>query len=449
VASVVLLARLLHPDAKKNLTTVPPPAAALPCAKLARRAPVEFPASLLRGSSLPLDFSMESGYINVTSDDYLFYWYVGATDAAPSDAPLLVWSNGGPGCSAMEGATTEGGPLWLFDAKQSGKTGFSGHLTRNPFAWNAQAHLVFVDQPRYVGYSTGTGKKITSSVEAGIDLVAFLRGWYAAFPEHSHRKLILASESYGGHYVPAWANAVLSYNAGAAPGETLPLTGLMIGNGIVNSTVQPPLFPGFAAVQNLIPAGSTPAGEEATRELIRKTLGYSPNFYDYRLEEQAGCCGCGGYDYGEWAAWFLRADVKAALNVCGSAGEEAFGNCNGGCVDLPQFDDHDTFDYSAALARSLNQGINVTFYYGKQDTACNWFGAVAMANSSIPWTGAASWSRTSFKPLTIAGSQIGSVRSGVGPSGAKLTFVTAEGAGHMVPMDNGAAASFALASVLG
>ena len=144
---------------------------------------------------MPLDFSMESDYINVTANDYLFYWFVSATDSAPPDAPLLVWSNGGPGCSAMEGATTEGGPLWLWDAKQSGKTGFSGHLTRNPFAWNSQAHLIFVDQPRYVGYSTGTGKKITSSVEAGIDLVAFLRGWYVTFPEHAHRKLILASES--------------------------------------------------------------------------------------------------------------------------------------------------------------------------------------------------------------------------------------------------------------
>eukprot|EP00325_Prymnesiales_sp_UTEX-LB-985_P020986 CAMPEP_0174718464 /NCGR_PEP_ID=MMETSP1094-20130205/29002_1 /TAXON_ID=156173 /ORGANISM="Chrysochromulina brevifilum, Strain UTEX LB 985" /LENGTH=131 /DNA_ID=CAMNT_0015918571 /DNA_START=178 /DNA_END=568 /DNA_ORIENTATION=- len=126
------------------------------------------------------------------------------------------------------------------------------------------------------------------------------------------------------------ANAVLDYNAAAAPGERLPLTGLMIGNGIVNDTVQPPLFPGFAATENLIPAGSAPSGEEATRRLIRKTLGYAPNFYDYRLEEQSGCCGCGGYDYGEWAAWFLRAEVKAALNVCGSAGAEAFGSCNGG-----------------------------------------------------------------------------------------------------------------------
>ena len=245
------------------------------------------------------------------------------------------------------------------------------------------------------------------------------------------------------------AVVVVAVHLAAPPQDGLPLAGLMIGNGIVNDTVQPPLFAEFAAAQNLIPAGSQPSSESETRSLMRKTLGYSPNFYDYRLEEQAGCCGCGGYDYGEWAAWFLRTEVKAALNVCGSAGEEAFGHCNGGCVDLPAFDDDDTFDYSAALARALDAGVDVTFYYGKQDTACNWLGAVAMANTSIPWGGAAAWAREPFKPLLISGSVVGSVRAGVGPSGAKLTFVTAEGAGHMVPMDNGAAASAALASIVG
>ena len=441
-----MLARLLHPEVRETLTepTVP---AVLPCASPVRRAPVVFPKSVTRGGSV--DFEMASGYINVTSDDLLFYWYVGAAPDAPADAPLLVWSNGGPGCSAMEGATTEGGALWLWDAKQSGKTGFTGHLTRNPYAWNAQAHLVFVDQPRYVGYSTGTGKKITSSVEAGLDMVAFLRGWYSTFPEHKHRRLILASESYGGHYVPAWVSAVLDFNEAAPQGERLPLAGMMIGNGIVNETAQQPHFAEFAAAQNLIPAGSKPVGEGATRALIEKTLGYSPNFYDYRLEQQTGCCGCGGYDYGEWAGWFMRDDVKEALNVCGSAGTEAFGGCGGGCVGLPSFDDGDRFDYSGAIARALDAGVNLTFYYGEQDTACNYVGALAMANSSLHWGGTAAWARAPARPLHLAGASVGSVRSAVGPSGATLTFITADGAGHMVPMDNGAAASLALASIVG
>jgi carboxypeptidase C (cathepsin A) len=164
----------------------------------------------------PVDFAMESGYINVTATDYLFYWYQAAAPSAPADAPVLVWSNGGPGCSAMEGATTEGGAVWLFNAKQSGTTGFAGDLSRNAYSWNAQAHLVFVDQPRYVGFSTGTGEKVRSSAAAGVDMVQFLLGWRAAYPEHAHRNIILASESYGGHCA-SLALWVAALSAGCCP----------------------------------------------------------------------------------------------------------------------------------------------------------------------------------------------------------------------------------------
>eukprot|EP00316_Scyphosphaera_apsteinii_P008541 CAMPEP_0119301548 /NCGR_PEP_ID=MMETSP1333-20130426/3319_1 /TAXON_ID=418940 /ORGANISM="Scyphosphaera apsteinii, Strain RCC1455" /LENGTH=457 /DNA_ID=CAMNT_0007303661 /DNA_START=73 /DNA_END=1446 /DNA_ORIENTATION=- len=419
----------------------------LPCAAPTRRAPVSFPLDITRGLAPPIDFEMESGYINVTSSDYLFYWYMGPRAGTPvwRDAPVLVWSNGGPGCSAMEGATTEGGALWLFNAKQSGKTAFAGDLSRNPYAWNQQAHLVFVDQPRYVGYSTGTGKRISSSAAAGLDMVQFLLGWRRTFPEHAHRNIILASESYGGHYVPAWAAAVLDHNQ-LHSNDKLPVTALMIGNGIVNGSVQSGSFTAFAHAQQLIPKSAHPASDAAARRLVRQTLGYAPNFYDYRLRD-VECCGCTSYDYKEWSEWFLRPDVKKALNVCGDAGKEAFGGCAAGCVDLPGFDLFDTFSYSGSLSRALQTGWRVTFYYGKQDTACNYVGALAMANDSLTWSGAREWAQTPFEPLVVGGAVVGEVRARKEPNGAKLTFMAVDGAGHMVPMDNGAAASFALATL--
>ena len=418
----------------------------LPCAAPTRRAKVALPSSYVVGLSPPIDFAMESGYINVTAEDFLFYWYMAAAPSAAKDAPLLFWSNGGPGCSAMEGATTEGSPLWLFDAKQSGKTGFAGGLSRNPYGWNSQAHLVFVDQPRYVGYSTGTGKKVRSSKAAGIDMVQFLLGWRAAFPEHVHRHIILASESYGGHYVPAWIGAVLDHNT-AQPSLALPVTGLMIGNGIVNGSSQGGSFAGFAHAQSLIPPDAHPSGDGAARRLVRESLGYSPNFYDYRLED-VECCGCTSYDYKDWSDWFLIDEVKAALHVCGDAGKEAFGGCSAGCVGLPGFDVLDEFSYSGALSRALEQGIDLTFYYGKQDTACNWVGGLTMANSSLEWRGADAWASLPFEPLVVGGATVGSVRSGKGPSGATLSFLAVDGAGHMVPMDNGAAAALALRTLV-
>jgi len=102
---------------------------------------------------------------------------------------------------------------------------------------------------------------------------------------------------------------------------------------------------------------------------------------------------------------------------------------------------------TGALSRSLSAGWNVTFYYGKQDTACNYVGALAMANSSLSWSGADAWARTPFAPLTLGGATVGEVRRGRAANGATLTFMAVDGAGHMVPMDNGAAASLALASL--
>ena len=222
----------------------------------------------------------------------------------------------------------------------------------------------------------------------------------------------------------------------------------MIGNGIVNGTVQGGSFGEYTKAQKLIPDGvPTPTSDGAARTLMAKTLGYSPNFYDYRLVDQE-CCGCTSYNYKEWSDWFLRDEVKESLNVCGTAGQEAFGGCAAGCVGLPTFDDHDTFSYSGSLSRALEEGIDVTFYYGKQDTACNWVGALEMANTSLVWEGSTKWANTPFAPLKIGHAITGSVRSASGPNGAKLSFYAIDGAGHMVPMDNAAAASEALSSIV-
>jgi carboxypeptidase C (cathepsin A) len=55
---------------------------------------VEFPQSII--GRAPISFDMYSGYVNVTQQDWLFYWLFETADANP-DAPLVIWTNGGPG----------------------------------------------------------------------------------------------------------------------------------------------------------------------------------------------------------------------------------------------------------------------------------------------------------------------------------------------------------------
>jgi len=73
-------------------------------------------------------FFRGSGYVNVTEVDFLFYWFVEAKDVGPN-APVVLWSNGGPGCTSMEGATTEIGPLLLKGVKTG--AGYTGETWRN------------------------------------------------------------------------------------------------------------------------------------------------------------------------------------------------------------------------------------------------------------------------------------------------------------------------------
>lgn len=415
----------------------------LPCLNPAKRAKVDFPESLLLGGGAqPV---MYSGYVNVTEQDFLFYWFAEAQAGADPGAPLIVWSNGGPGCSAMEGMTTEHGPLILFGVRDEGGT-FPGKLSENPYSWNRNAHVLYVDQPRYVGYSCGTGPAVTSSEGVGKDFVAFLRGWRRLFPEHSRRELILASESYGGRYVAAWYAAMADHNSRASDEERLTTTGIILGNGLVDEAAQGDSFTEFARRQGLIPEHSAATSSKQAREMIAKNLGYQPNYYDYRLREKE-CCGCSSYNYKAWGDWLLREDVAKALNVCGDAGTKAFGGCAAGCISLPDFDKDSTFNAKAAVSQALDDGVKVTLYYGMQDMACNYVGGYFLA-ASLRWRGSGAFRKAPFEDLAIGGMDIGKLKSWGGLDGGKLTYLQVDGAGHMVPINSPAAATFAIGTLL-
>jgi hypothetical protein len=77
------------------------------------------------------------------SDKKLFYWLFEPGDAgAGDDVPLILWLNGGPGCSSMDGLWLENGPFRL----RSGNDGWT--IDVNEYSWhNAPAWTLYVDQP--------------------------------------------------------------------------------------------------------------------------------------------------------------------------------------------------------------------------------------------------------------------------------------------------------------
>jgi len=88
----------------------------------------------LPGQPPNVGFSQYSGYVTVNParGRALFYWLVEAVPAAGPIAPLVLWLNGGPGCSSVGyGASEEVGP---FRIRPDGQT-----LYLNPNSWNKGA----------------------------------------------------------------------------------------------------------------------------------------------------------------------------------------------------------------------------------------------------------------------------------------------------------------------
>lgn len=418
------------------------------CDEPVRKGKVNFPESIIGRAEI--NFDSYSGYVNVTAHDYLFYLLQTTADKNPL-APLVIWTNGGPGCASEEGLTTENSALSLFYIKENCVEGkqvcdYTNQFSTNKYSWNQHANVVYLDQPRFVGNSGGDEQAtyVHSSVDAADDFIVFYRGFIDLFPEFKNSPLIITGESYGGHYIPAFAQKILDDQVKTAGVNDIPFAGAIIGNGCTDATIQNnDKYVEFLHAAKLIPSDANPLSKASADSLVKKQLGYTPNYYDYRLQS-ISCPGCFGYNYNDWSHFFIQDEVKAAMNVCGNAGDDAFAGTAGGCIDgIFPFDKNDTFDYVGALSHTLEAGIPVTFYYGKQDTACNYVGGRALAEA-IPWKGQADFVAQPLQPLEIAGVEAGQLKA----TNGLLTFIQVDMAGHMVGLDHGAASSAALMTLV-
>ena len=114
----------------------------------------------LPGLDTTVRFKQYSGYITVdeVKKVRLFYWLVDSQSNATTD-PLVLWLNGGPGCSSLGGFFGELGPFY---SKKDKKLGI------NEYSWNKVANMVFLEAPAGVGFSK-TQSSITYNDEITAD----------------------------------------------------------------------------------------------------------------------------------------------------------------------------------------------------------------------------------------------------------------------------------------
>ncbi|KAJ1343781.1 hypothetical protein BSLG_001673 [Batrachochytrium salamandrivorans] len=143
------------------------------------------------------------GYLDTDAGDHFFFWFFESRDK-PSTDPVILWLNGGPGCSSLTGLLMELGPC-------RANPGGNG-TTINKSSWNENANVVFLDQPVNVGFSHGDGK-VTDSEAAAADVYAFLQLFFQKYTKYSKLPFFVTGESYAGHYIPAIGKTISEGNA--------------------------------------------------------------------------------------------------------------------------------------------------------------------------------------------------------------------------------------------
>ncbi|EJT73262.1 hypothetical protein GGTG_10109 [Gaeumannomyces tritici R3-111a-1] len=160
----------------------------------------------VNGTGIPdVNFDVGESYagnLPISSDpnepSSLFWWFFPSTNQA-ADKEILIWLNGGPGCSSLEGLLQENGPFsWQYGTFKP---------VPNPWSWHTLTNVVWIEQPVGTGFSTG---KVTATSEEDVakQFMGFWKNFIQLFDMQGY-KVYIAGESYAGLYCPYIASAFL------------------------------------------------------------------------------------------------------------------------------------------------------------------------------------------------------------------------------------------------
>ncbi|KAI9802779.1 MAG: hypothetical protein M1833_001378 [Piccolia ochrophora] len=426
-----------------------------------------------------------SGFVDTAEDAHTFFWFFEARENA-STAPVTLWLNGGPGSDSLIGLFQELGPC---NVTRENITAL------NPYAWNEASNLLFLSQPIGTGFSYGsiengtldatTGEYQNASI-AGVngaypvinasrldttELAAaatwnILQGFYSILPqldsEVSSKEFHFWTESYGGHYGPAFYRYFHAKNQlianGSMEGIELNMASLGIINGIVDEAIQAEYYPEFA-VNNTY-------GIRAVNDTVYNYMKFSCFMANGCLDqveqcrrmnrttqvEQAICAQAGNmcrdnvegpyYQYSGRGVYDIRQpyedptppdyfeyylntpEVQDALGV--STNYTQFSNPEISYA----FQETGDFVYNtfkSDLEMLLENGVRVSLIYGDADYICNWFGGEAVSKA-INYTYTKEFNDAGYAPFTVGDTEYGEVRQY-----GNFSFLRMYEAGHEVP----------------
>ncbi|KAG8733326.1 hypothetical protein FRC10_000296 [Ceratobasidium sp. 414] len=397
---------------------------------------------------------MYSGYLDVDYGAKHLFFYFFESRNQPEIDPVLMWINGGPGCSSSLGLFMELGPCSIRGPPKVGSNGTDW----NPYSWNNKANLFFLDQLHVltdddsvgVGFSYADyGETISTTEDAAKNVQAFVAIFFETF-----------SKLRGGRYLPVFASEIVDQNKRAEAGGFAPinLKSVLIGNGMTDFKS---MFEAYYEIQckNL---SVVPFQDISTCVAMKQALPRCLNMCTKECIDRTDAIGCAmaaefchtilstpyrdmnrnPYDMTkpcttEELSTYLcypltkhinnfldLPETRKALGVHPSIGNYTGCSRDVGIRFSQSLDHfHSNQYYVAGL---LERGIKVLIYVGTYDYICNWVGNQKWTQS-LDWTGSAAYTAEKDREWTVDGKVAGITRSAHG-----LTFATVNAAGHMV-----------------
>ncbi|KAF2117169.1 Alpha/Beta hydrolase protein [Lophiotrema nucula] len=410
-----------------------------------------------------------AGYISLDEKTNMFFWFFEAREN-PSEKPLTLWLNGGPGSDSLIGLFQEHGPC---NVTEDLKTQL------NPYSWNEHSNMLYLSQPVGVGFSYETtatddeGRyslvdpdRVNTTDAAAVGawhiLQAFLELSPQLDPDIQNFTFNLWTESYGGHYGPGFYNYFYQQNEaiknGSVAGVELQMDTLGVINGIVDESIQAPYYPEFAvnntygikSINDTIytfmkQAYYMPEGchdqieycrqSDRTTESGQLTCSQATNLCRSLVEEPYYAFGGRGvYDIRhpyedptppDYFADFLNlASTQEALGVNINYTSTSSRNVSRGFASTGDF----VFPtFIEDIEEILGYGVRVALIYGDADYICNWFGGEAVS-LAVNYTDSEAFRGTGYVPFLVNG-----IEYGEGREYGNFSFTRIYEAGHEIP----------------
>ena len=446
---------------------------------------VKLPAAILPdGADLSGHYSgyLDTSTLHHSATSYnasLFYYFVTAASSNLSDpaVPVVVWLQGGPGCTSLVGLLAENGPFVLIPpTSAASSSNFSFALSANRFAWSNAFHMLYIDQPIGTGFSPppSDGVPIPSDETAvAATLYLALCAFFEKFPALDANTVILAGESYAGKYIPSLATLILLQNevvAGAAGAfsavstmqaaafglpavqytHAIALRGLAMGNALIDPAVQR-----FAYRQQALSASLINSAQAAVLTSLERVCSRDLSIPDYDAAHST-CADLlqfigdrtghvNAYDIRRYdasfskpllAAFMQSAIIREALHVPDWPGRSYEDDC---ASDVQKGMAGDVYRGVAGLLPALLTAVRVLLYNGNFDLKDGSRGTEELITSLPAWPDRFAFLQQPRLPFYAVGTADPAPPAtppyGFAQSWSSLTTVVVPMAGHFSPRD--------------